>query len=58
MVTKNTSDLFSSIATVTSVFGVKGLSYSRTNNTFCLLFTLKYYCLELWPTKFLSNTCF
>ena len=41
MVTKNTSDLFSSIATVTSAFAVKGLFYSRTNDTFCLFFTLK-----------------
>ena len=45
MVTKNTSHLFSSIATVTSVFAVKGLFYSRTNDTFCLFFTLKRYCL-------------
>ena len=45
MVTKITPDLFSSIAIVTSAFAVKGLIYSRTNDTFCLLFTLKFYCL-------------
>ena len=41
VITKITSDLFSSIATVTSAFAVKGLFYSRTNDTFCLFFTMK-----------------
>ena len=58
---KFTSGLFSSIATVTSVFVVKGLFYSRINDKFCLFFTLKWYCLvalNYRRYKILRNTYF